>query len=478
LAVATNPPPGQGRRAEGLVVLVAALVAAVSARGYAGGPNDGSRLATAESLVDYHTFAIDESIFVKVPPRTAPAQTLPYPLSFHHLPDHGTVDKVLVGGRFYSEKPPVPALWMAGLYRGLQGAAGLRARERADYFCYALTLGSSGLAYVMAVWGICRVGRILRLRPGPRLGLAASFALSTLALPYTRHVNGHIVLLALAVWLFAVLAAVVPGAARRDTPAPAWGLLTAGTLTGLAYSVEQPTGGLLLAGTLAVLTLCRPWQRSLALAGVAALPWALLHHAIVYGCAGTLRPVNTHPEFFAYEGSEFNATNLTGFWNHRGAGELLEYAGGLMVGPRGFLLSNLPLLLAVPAAGFLLRRLPRERPLLLLACGWGAGTWLTYAVLSNNYAGACCSVRWFVPLLAAGYYLLALLVREYPGYRADFLVLSAWGAVLAGLMWREGPWGYALPLFWPVQGAALTSWALCRLWRWRHDTASPRPATA
>ena len=47
-----------------LVTFGAVLVALVSARPYAGSWNDGSRLATVESLVDYHTLAIDRSIFL------------------------------------------------------------------------------------------------------------------------------------------------------------------------------------------------------------------------------------------------------------------------------------------------------------------------------------------------------------------------------------------------------------------------------
>src|SRR5687767_12101081 len=48
------------------VLLGASLIALVSARPYAGGWNDGSRLATVESLVDRHTLAIDDSMFVNV----------------------------------------------------------------------------------------------------------------------------------------------------------------------------------------------------------------------------------------------------------------------------------------------------------------------------------------------------------------------------------------------------------------------------
>ena len=47
------------------VILLALTVAAVSARPYAGGWNDGSRLATVETLVDQGTLVIDDSSFVR-----------------------------------------------------------------------------------------------------------------------------------------------------------------------------------------------------------------------------------------------------------------------------------------------------------------------------------------------------------------------------------------------------------------------------
>jgi hypothetical protein len=43
------------------VLIVAGLIALASARPYAGSWNDGSRLATVEALVDYHTLIIDQS---------------------------------------------------------------------------------------------------------------------------------------------------------------------------------------------------------------------------------------------------------------------------------------------------------------------------------------------------------------------------------------------------------------------------------
>jgi hypothetical protein len=93
--------------------------------------------------------------------------------------------------------------------------------------------------------------------------------------------------------------------------------------------------------------------------------------------------------------------------------------------------------------------------------GWCAAAWLTYAALSNNSGGACCSVRWVLPFLAPGHWALALFVRDHPLWRRDLLFLSACGAVLSGLLWLEGPWAPAeLSVLYPLVGGALVGWPL------------------
>src|SRR5436305_5847422 len=90
------------------VLATAVLLAAVTARPYAGAWNDGSRLATVEALVDYHTLAIDDSLFVRVPPPDGSTPS-PYPPENALLRAKGTLDKLLINGRYYSDKSPVPA---------------------------------------------------------------------------------------------------------------------------------------------------------------------------------------------------------------------------------------------------------------------------------------------------------------------------------------------------------------------------------
>src|SRR5207244_8568560 len=108
---------------------------------------------------------------------------------------------------------------------------------------------------------------------------------------------------------------------------------------------------------------------------------------------------------------------------------------------------------AVPV---LLRRRLAELPEILFAICCCAGTVLLYAATSNNYSGQCCSIRWFVPLLAPAYFLLILLLREQRRFLPAFATLSALGAVEGVLMWLRGPWmKHMVPFFWEWQGEAL-----------------------
>src|SRR5437870_2966567 len=197
---------GDGPIWTGLVLAISLAIAVVSARPYAGGWNDGSRLATVECLVDYHTWAIDRSIFVQVPSRNDPQTPSSYSFDEPDLLSNGTGDKLLIHGHYYSDKSPVPALLLAGAYRAWQWCTGATARQRPDSFCYWMTLGSSGLAYVIAVYCIYQLGGPLRLKLPLRLAIVSSFALATVALAYVRHVNSHILLLGVSAALLLGLA--------------------------------------------------------------------------------------------------------------------------------------------------------------------------------------------------------------------------------------------------------------------------------
>lgn len=455
-----------------LVVIVAGAIALLSAKDYAGSWNDGSRLATVESIVDYRTLAIDRSIFVW--PQAA--ETDPY--SPHRRPtasappSAGTLDKLFIGGHWYSDKSPLPALWLAGCYQALQASTGLVARDEPRWFCFAMTLASSGLAYVVAVWSVYVFAARRGLGLRTRLLLTAALGLATLALPYARFVNNHMLLLGVMAPLMLVLDAVGRRAAAGALTAGAscWLSALAGALTGLGYSIDLGVGPVLALCTCVLVVYRARRLLPIACFALAALPWLATHHALNFAIGGTWGPANAHAEYLAWPGSPFDARNMTGGWAHHSLGHFLLYAAALLFGKHGFVNHNLPLLLAVAGGVALWRRRPAELPELVYALVFSGGVWLLYGAASNNYSGSCCSVRWFVPLLAPAFYTLAVLLRERPSAARDLVGLTVLGAVLGAVMWRRGPWaGGVIPVMWPLTAAAV-AWLL---WRARaRSTAS------
>jgi hypothetical protein len=426
---------------------VACVLAVFGARPYAGSWNDGSRLATVESLVDRRTFIIDDSIFVR-----AAEDGSPYDPRVPIL-RQGTRDLLFINGHFYSDKPPVSAVLLAGLYQVLQWATGLVARDDPQRFCYLMNLAGAGLPYVVAVWSIVRIGALLVLSSTVQLLLAASFAFATVAPAYAQHVNGHIELLAATALVYVLL---LPPVLRSNR------VILIGAWLGAAYALDLAAGPLLVICTLPFVGARAGWRAGV-LCCAAALPGILLHHLLAYAIAGTLLPANLSPEYFRWVGSPFDSTTMTGVWHHT-PGHLLTYAVQLLAGRRGFLFHNLPLLLIVIAAPALLRRSFPERFAVVHAVGWSAATWLVYAISSTNYSGQCLSIRWFVPLLIPGYVVLGVIVRDRPRHRFDFALLSGWGALLAGVMWNGGPWSaHRVPWLWTILAAALLSCAAVRM---------------
>ncbi len=419
-----------------LVVAAAGLVAWLGCRDCPGGWNDASRLATVECLVDHHTFAIDDSTLTPL-----------------------TMDKLYIAGRFYSDKSPVPAVLMAVPYRLWEVVTGRTAASDPSGFCRFMTLTSSGLAYVVAVWCLFALGGPLRLTLPIRLTLAGSFGLCTLAPVYAQQVNNHVLLLGVSAGLVLVLVQF------QQTRHVRW-LLAAGLLAGLGYTIDLGVGPALVGSTgLLVTWRGRSWK---ALGGfvLALLPWLVLHHALNWSIGGTWKPANAVAEYLDYPGSPFSAENMTGNWKHNGVGSFLVYLAALMLGKKGFVGHDPALLLVGLAAWRLLRNRGLHRPEVLWALAVCGGTWLLYGAASNNSSGVCWSIRWFVPLLAPGYLVLALYLRERPDQLRVLLVLSGAGLLLSAWMMWFGPWrSRVVPYYWPVLGVALIAWSSLALRR-------------
>ncbi len=434
---------------------VAWALAAAAARPYAGGWNDGSRLATVESLVDYRTLAIDESIFVR-PPIQEADKPGPYASSDLLSTIFGTGDKLFIDGHYYSDKSPVPALGLGMAYFAIQQLTGIRARDHVDSFCRMLTILSSGLAFALSVAAMFVLYQEMGLQLPLALAVTASFGLSTVALTYAEHVNNHSLFLGVASLLMLALFRW-----SRQLEMGESGLLRLGwigCLIGVGYASDLGVGPALIAAAGGFILYRTRALPSLAACACAMAPWLILHHVVNFQVGGTLGPANANAAYFQWPGCSFNAQNMTGGWHHANLGEFVLYALSLLFGKRGFIGHNLPLFLAIPATGWLIRQSGRDLGLVLFSVAWCTLTWLMYAVNSTNSSGQCCSIRWFLPLLAPGFFVMGLALRERKDWRPAFFVLSGWGALLATQMVEPGPWmQHMVPYFWQIQGTAFAS---------------------
>jgi hypothetical protein len=257
----------------------------------------------------------------------------------------------------------------------------------------------------------------------------------------------------------------------------AWDSLgAAGFVTGFAYNLDFGIGPPLVVAVLAIVALRTRRVPPVLVCGVAALPCIIAGHAINFAIGGDfLKPLNMHPEYLAWPGSPFETT-MTGVVRTRYFAQFL-YTLDLLFGKKGFLTHNLPLLLAVTAGALVLKRGARDRLELLALVAWCVVGWLMYGVLSKNHGGACVSVRWFVPFLAPGFWLLAKLLAERPEFRRDFLALSAWGLVIGASAWIVGPWWMkVVPGYWVAFAGALLTWGVVRYFAPRAKPIAPPQA--
>jgi len=433
-----------------VLAVVAILAGLIVVRDRAGSWYDLSRLATVESLVDRQTWWIDDSIFHQ--PRLHPD-----PNSFldrnvaENLID-GTKDKLWINEHFYSDKSPVPALIMAVGYRSIQSITGLRAIDHPRTFVLWMIFLSAVIPFAIAVVCMDRVFRRFSTTPAINNLLTLSFALGSVALTYTESVNNHILMLAVC----SMICQTVTQSSRS-----LFAILRLGLLVGMGYAIDQGGALPLLLATSIWFLLRHPQFRPIAYFIVGALPLIVLHHALNFMIGGTLAPANANPEYLAWPGSPFNTSTMTGVLHHESIGGFLIYAFDLLVGKKGFLGHNLALYIVPMAIVLLFRVRSKFRPELLFALILSVGTWMMYSMFSNNWAGMCCSIRWFVPLLAPGYLIIAIFLQRFPEWTWSFSVLAAWGFVLGVLMVWAGPWTMRMiPLYWPIQVACLLTWCV------------------
>jgi hypothetical protein len=340
-----------------LAVVSAVYGATTHGRVFSAG-NDASRWAQIESIVDHGRTTIELSRF------------------------RGTVDRVVVGEREYSNKPPLLSLVGAALYAPLQAATGWRLADPGTGGA-AIRVLTFLLVGLPAAWMAARFDRALgRTGGAPRGALVTALAFGTLIWSYGGTLNNHVP--AAALLLAAALAA-------RDGRA-----LGSGLACGLAGAVDLLPGfGMspFLFAALAWDGATRHVRAIRFVAGVAAGAAAAI--AANFYVTGTPLPPKWLPgavDLSAQAGPSFAGVVLP---------ESPWYPLEVLFGWHGLLLVSPVLLAGAWGLWCACRRgLPAgESPIFwrAIAAG-GVAQWLGHALVAGSYGGWSYGYRYLLPV--------------------------------------------------------------------------------
>ncbi len=377
--------------------------------------NDISRVAAIEALVEHGTWVIDDSPWM-----------------------NQTMDKVMIGGRFYSDKMPLLSFMGAGVYAALYAAGMSLAPDCAGtvggcaYYPLTLILMTLPAAILMELF----LSFLLRYtRLWAAVAATVALAAATMVTPYAMVLNHH---LPGAVALFASFYIVTDDKKRS----PSW-LVLAGALAAFAPACDGSSG--IIAAGVAVIALIRYRRAFLPFALGFAIP-VIATMLIDLQMVGTILPPYMVPGGYDYPGAAA-ASSLAGLAR---ADELYAYNFRMFVGAQGIFAYNPLLLFAIVGAGLVATR--RGHPLRIAALATLGSVILLCIYLglsTGNYGGPSYGIRFFVPAVPILFAFIVFVIPSAGIRRTSSLVLIMAPLLLLSIFstyqGMRRPWLYTPP---------------------------------
>jgi hypothetical protein len=387
------------------LVYLCVILALCTTHAAPGSWNAASRIATVQALVESHTFVIDKTAFI------------------------GTGDKVFIGGHFYSDKPPMPAVIGAAVYWPLYHAGfGLHLGSSIPY--YLVTLLTVRLFWLLGTLAFFLMLEYSGLNPNERFLASVALGVGSLYFSWSSTYNSHALAASfLCIGFYFLLRARFELATRLN-------LGSAGFFLSLASTADIPTGIFYVLFLLYVLR--EPRLRAGAVFYVLPLLLTLVPAlAITYSIHHSIVPVQIVASYFQYPGSPWVGSDELSGMRANDAQFALTYAWSALLGSRGFLLYN-PLI--VIALWGLIRAIRDKGRFFYEAIVVATGSAIVvvyYLLATNNYGGWSYSIRWFVPLLPLLFFFLypyfenhtAKRVRQFRALLCVAIVIAFVGAI-------------------------------------------------
>jgi len=371
---------------EWLIFIVSFLVLAIFTKTGAASANDQSRMAAIQSIVEFRTFAIDQSQFV------------------------GTLDKVRINEHFYSDKLALSYLIGVPIYFILYHL-GITFSEWPHLSYYLITLLTIGLSINTMFVYFFRLIERYGLNTKQKFFYVTSLALGTLVLPFSTVFNSHGLSAAFILLTFYFILNI-----KRTI-----NYLFVGILAGLVASIEFVTGHIFLSLFLIFLFIrARFFKTSLFFIG--ALIPILLQLYINWHISGSVIPFYLRPEFFDYPGSAFGpgsslSGGVTNSWS-----QALRFAFDLTIGSKAGFLYYTPILyfsLIGIAVAFFKRKYRLDGIMVFIGV---LATLLFYMFKIDNYGGCAYGMRYTVSLIPILYSFTPLLF-DFKDRKVTFLKL-------------------------------------------------------
>lgn len=394
--------------------------------------NDIARVAAIESLAERGSWAIDESPWFEQ-----------------------TQDKVLLNGKFYSDKMPLLSWMAAGAYGILRRFGGSLAPdcEQSAALCgyYPLTLVFVGLPASLLPVLAFDFARRQKASIAAALVSTIALGIGTMVLPYSLVLNHH---LPAAVSLFAAFYLLTTRAPENERWL--WGV---GLLSALAVTLDPLAG--FLSAALAVVVMVR-FRRSALFFLLGALVPLLVTAWLDFEIAGTIIPPYLIPNGYAYEGSAFPAT----VGGNGTPDDLPQYAFKMFLGAQGLYAYNPILIFALLGVGIAaLTRLHALR-VEAIACGIAFVLLSIYlATRTGNLGGEAYGERWFVhaiPLLMGFILFVPPFAKPNRWFAMPLFGIALLVSVFSSYQGAQNPWRYLAPPAHPTRNSATGSIG----WRW------------